>query len=76
MIAAEKFETYDYGYADNYKRYGQSTPISYDLNKVTAPLALFYGANDVLAQKPVRILILTIKDSLAKKYILKRKDIK
>ncbi|XP_011706371.1 PREDICTED: lipase member M-like, partial [Wasmannia auropunctata] len=47
----EKFQAYDYGYFDNYKQYGQITPITYDLKKVTTPLALFYGANDILAVK-------------------------
>ncbi|KAG5329383.1 LIP3 Lipase, partial [Acromyrmex heyeri] len=48
-FVTKKFQTFDYGYFGNYKQYGQMTPIMYDLNKVTAPLALFYGANDVLA---------------------------
>ncbi|KAG5315911.1 LIP3 Lipase, partial [Acromyrmex insinuator] len=47
-FVTKKFQTFDYGYFGNYKQYGQMTPITYDLNKVTAPLALFYGANDVL----------------------------
>ncbi|XP_011705565.1 PREDICTED: lipase 3-like [Wasmannia auropunctata] len=50
-IATKKFQAYDYGYLGNYKQYGQMTPITYDLKKVTAPLALFYGANDFLAPK-------------------------
>jgi len=53
LIATEKFETYDYGYLGNYKQYGQTKPMMYDLKKVITPLALFYGANDVLALKPV-----------------------
>ncbi|XP_011695500.1 PREDICTED: lipase 3-like, partial [Wasmannia auropunctata] len=50
-MITQKFQAYDYGYIGNYKKYGQMTPITYDLKKVTAPLALFYGANDLLAAK-------------------------
>ncbi|XP_011706830.1 PREDICTED: lipase 3-like, partial [Wasmannia auropunctata] len=50
-VITEKFQALDYGYFGNYKKYGQITPITYDLKKVTAPLAIFYGANDLLALK-------------------------
>lgn len=29
-------------------RYKQATPVKYDLKKITVPLALFYGANDII----------------------------
>lgn len=60
MIVADKFQTYDYGYLGNYKHYRQATPIMYDLKKVTAPMALFYGANDLLSPKLVRSLLILI----------------
>ncbi|XP_012536944.1 lipase 3 [Monomorium pharaonis] len=50
-ITTQKFQAYDYGYAGNYKHYRQMTPLKYDLKKVTAPLALYYGANDQLVLK-------------------------
>ncbi|XP_018343145.1 PREDICTED: LOW QUALITY PROTEIN: lipase 3-like, partial [Trachymyrmex septentrionalis] len=50
-IITEKFQAYDNGYFDNYKKYGQMMPIMYDLKKVTAPLALYYSVNDLLAPK-------------------------
>ncbi|XP_011702567.1 PREDICTED: lipase 1-like, partial [Wasmannia auropunctata] len=50
-IITEKFQAYDYGHFNNYKQYGQITPIMYDLKKITAPLALFYGANDLRTPK-------------------------
>ncbi|XP_011705563.1 PREDICTED: lipase 3-like, partial [Wasmannia auropunctata] len=50
-IITEKFQAYDYGYVGNYKQYGQITPIMYDLTKITARLALFYGANDFFTSK-------------------------
>jgi len=58
LTVTEKFQAYDYGYIDNYKQYGQATPIMYELEKVTAPLAIFYGNNDILAQKRVRSLLI------------------
>ena len=33
--------------------YGQDTPPDYDLSKVTAPVALYWGDNDWLAQQTV-----------------------
>ncbi|KAL0102715.1 hypothetical protein PUN28_018193 [Cardiocondyla obscurior] len=51
-IITQKFQTYDYGYFENYKHYNQTTPLTYNLLKVTAPLVLFYGANDLAALKP------------------------
>lgn len=60
MIAPEKFQSYDYGYVGNYKQYKQMTPTIYDIKKVTAPLALFYGANDLLALIPVKSLLILI----------------
>ncbi|XP_018376591.1 PREDICTED: lipase 3-like isoform X2 [Trachymyrmex cornetzi] len=50
-MITKKFQTYDYGYAGNYKQYGQISPLTYDLKKVTTPLAIFYGANDMIALK-------------------------
>ncbi|XP_065085043.1 lipase 3-like [Ochlerotatus camptorhynchus] len=49
-----RFAQYDYGRAENLKRYGSSTPPSYALDRITAPVALYFGAND---------LFLTLKDA-------------
>ncbi|XP_011860684.1 PREDICTED: lipase 3-like [Vollenhovia emeryi] len=50
-ILTKDFRNYDYGIAENYKRYKQKTPPRYDVKKITAPMMLFYGANDKLALK-------------------------
>ncbi|XP_071560366.1 lipase 3-like [Temnothorax nylanderi] len=47
-IRIKDFQNYDYGIAENYKRYKQETPPSYDLKKITAPIILFYSGNDVI----------------------------
>ncbi|XP_018395697.1 PREDICTED: gastric triacylglycerol lipase-like [Cyphomyrmex costatus] len=50
-IIAKKFQAYDHGYFGNYKHYGQNTPIIYNLTKITAPMAIYYGNNDLIATK-------------------------
>ncbi|KAG5330574.1 LIP3 Lipase, partial [Acromyrmex charruanus] len=50
-IVTDNFRSYDYGTAENYKRYKQKTPPSYDLEKITASMILFYAANDMVAAK-------------------------
>ncbi|KYN15823.1 PREDICTED: gastric triacylglycerol lipase-like isoform X1 [Trachymyrmex cornetzi] len=50
-MVTKKFQAYDYGYIGNYKHYKQATPITYDVKKITAPVAIFYGGNDLLALK-------------------------
>ncbi|XP_025987780.2 lipase 3 [Solenopsis invicta] len=50
-IKTNDFQNYDYGIAENYKRYKQKTPPSYDLKKITAPIVMFYGANDVVVRE-------------------------
>ncbi|TGZ33989.1 hypothetical protein DBV15_12145 [Temnothorax longispinosus] len=50
-IRMKDFRNYDYGIAENYKRYKQKTAPSYDLKKITAPIILFYSANDMIVTK-------------------------
>jgi len=52
-IIVDDFYNYDYGIAENYKRYKQKTPPSYDLKKITAPIILFYAANDWIVTEEV-----------------------
>jgi len=52
-IIVDDFYNYDYGIAENYKRYKQKTPPSYDLKKITAPMILFYAANDMVVPEQV-----------------------
>lgn len=44
-----QFRMFDYGMFGNLAKYGVMIPPSYDLKKVTAPVALHYGDNDWLA---------------------------
>lgn len=49
MKAEGEFQQFDYGSAENLKRYGQKKPPKYPLEHVTAPLHFFYSKNDWLA---------------------------
>lgn len=72
----EKFQSYDFGYFNNYKHYGQAMPIMYDLKKVTVPLAILYGANDLLSPKLVKLFLYLYKNIfLIKKCMLKIKEL-
>ncbi|XP_011860854.1 PREDICTED: lipase 3-like [Vollenhovia emeryi] len=50
-MGINEFRMYDYGVAENYKRYKQKIPPNYDLNNITAPIILFYSENDMLVPK-------------------------
>jgi len=44
-----KFESYDYGESGNEEHYGQPGPVQYQLDRVTAPTAIFKSDADDLA---------------------------
>jgi len=48
LYLSKGFEGYDFGETENIIHYGQPTPPVYDLNKVTAPTAIFKGDADSL----------------------------
>ena len=47
------FLWYDYGSEQNLELYGSETPPAYDLSKITAPVAAYYGKNDHLVYAEV-----------------------
>ncbi|XP_045469892.1 lipase 3-like [Harmonia axyridis] len=47
MIRYSKFAKYDYGSTKNKELYGNKNPPLYDLSKVTSPVGIFYGKNDM-----------------------------
>lgn len=51
----EVFQHYDYGRRANLERYGTPEPWVYDLRKVTAPVYLYYGLNDLISTPEVRV---------------------
>lgn len=55
VIFAGKFRQYDYGILGNLNKYHEFTPPSYNLKKVTAPVALYYASNDWLSSATVSL---------------------
>ncbi|XP_022912360.1 lipase 3-like [Onthophagus taurus] len=53
LIASAKFRRFDYGLVGNLGEYGSTTPPEYDVSKITAPIAIFYGAKDEIATADV-----------------------
>jgi hypothetical protein len=53
MCYQDKFQKYDHGREENQKRYGQPLPPSFDLNNVTAPIAVFTSKHDYLVAPQV-----------------------
>ncbi|XP_063593362.1 lipase lipl-1-like [Penaeus indicus] len=49
LVMSGVFSKYDYGLIGNLNHYGQNTPPLFNLSKVTAPVGLFWGATDWLA---------------------------
>ncbi|KAL0123903.1 hypothetical protein PUN28_006026 [Cardiocondyla obscurior] len=47
-VLAKDFRHYDFGIAENYRRYKQKTPPSYDVKKISAPINIFYSENDMI----------------------------
>ncbi|XP_057380728.1 gastric triacylglycerol lipase-like [Daphnia carinata] len=45
-IAGQTFQRFDFGRQENLLRYGQTTPPTYDLSKVTSNVFIFWGQND------------------------------
>ncbi|XP_044249511.1 lipase 1 [Drosophila takahashii] len=46
---SDRFCQYDYDLKENQRLYGRPTPPDYHLERITAPVALYYGSNDYLS---------------------------
>ncbi|XP_065225596.1 lipase member J-like [Planococcus citri] len=49
LISSGTFSYYDYGKAENIKRYGAVIPPKYNMSKISIPVKVYYGENDVLS---------------------------
>ncbi|KAH8328642.1 hypothetical protein KR067_012036, partial [Drosophila pandora] len=49
LKTSDRFCQYDYDTKENQRIYGRSSPPEYPLEKITAPVALYYGSNDYFA---------------------------
>ncbi|XP_077531280.1 lipase 1-like [Haemaphysalis longicornis] len=66
---------YDYGAIKNMARYGQATPPVYPLEKITAPVALFRGMGDIIADpKDVEDLSRRLRHVLVMDYVVPDED--
>ncbi len=53
----KKAQGYDYGNSGNIKKYGQPRPPTYNINNITAPVALYSSDHDFLVGPEVKTLI-------------------
>jgi len=53
------FLKYDFGKTKNMEIYGQERPPAYDISKITAPVAVYWGENDWLAVKSVSVVAMS-----------------
>ncbi|KAM7352839.1 lipase 1-like [Cochliomyia hominivorax] len=51
LVKNDRFCQYDFGSHENMKRYGKSSPPEYPLEKITAPVGLYYTYNDYLSSE-------------------------
>ncbi|XP_077493762.1 gastric triacylglycerol lipase-like [Amblyomma americanum] len=69
MYRARNFLMYNYGFEENMMRYGQPEPYEYPLENVFAPIALFTGPSDRLADPDdVQSLRARIRDAIVFDY--------
>lgn len=52
-VNSGKFRKYDHGRAKNLEVYGTPDPPEYNVDRITAPVAFYWGENDWLGAKPV-----------------------
>ncbi len=53
VLSGSTFIPYDFGFLGNLRHYGKFRPPPYDLSKITVPVYLFYGHNDLLVRPEV-----------------------
>ncbi|KFV44742.1 Lysosomal acid lipase/cholesteryl ester hydrolase, partial [Gavia stellata] len=49
LTRADRFQAYDYGSKENMKKYNQSTPPAYQIEKISTPTAVWSGGHDKFA---------------------------
>lgn len=57
LVVSEDFRQFDHGTNENLNRYGSEVPPKYPLEKITAPVSLFYSDDDWLAH-PIDVDVL------------------
>ncbi|OXB74196.1 UNVERIFIED_CONTAM: hypothetical protein H355_014579 [Colinus virginianus] len=49
VFYADRFQAYDYGSKENMKKYNQTTPPAYEIEKISIPIAIWSGGQDKFA---------------------------
>ncbi|XP_015722333.1 lysosomal acid lipase/cholesteryl ester hydrolase-like [Coturnix japonica] len=49
VFYADRFQAYDYGSKENMKKYNQTTPPAYEIEKISTPIAVWSGGQDKFA---------------------------
>lgn len=71
MVKSKTFQKFDYGKKYNLIYYNQTTPPQYRVENITAPVALFWSRNDLLAD-PADVGLLEMKlKNLVESYLVK-----
>ena len=66
LVLSNEFHAFNYGPEENMRRYGRRSPPLYDLNRVTAKVAVFWGQNDILiVPKDQRRLVRSLPNVIA-----------
>lgn len=53
-ITSGRFCRYDYGVTENVRIYGGEIPPSYEIDRITCPVAVYYARNDALVAVQVK----------------------
>ncbi|XP_052852835.1 lipase 1 [Drosophila gunungcola] len=73
LQTSDRFCQFDYDPKENQRLYGQSSPPDYRLERITAPVALYYGSSDNLAavedvQRLAKLLPNVVENHLYRKW--------
>ncbi|XP_077529164.1 lysosomal acid lipase/cholesteryl ester hydrolase-like [Haemaphysalis longicornis] len=77
MYRSRNFQMYDHGRIENRRRYGQSTPPPYPVERVTAPVAVFSSEGDTVAHpRDVELLVASLGDSVVFRSVVPEKTLR
>ncbi|XP_037958906.1 lipase 1-like [Teleopsis dalmanni] len=74
IYKSASFQAYDYGLEGNYDKYGTALPLRYNLSKITAPIYIYYGLNDLLVSKEDVLLLAEQLPNLQQLYLVAHKN--
>ncbi|XP_068632100.1 lipase 3-like [Battus philenor] len=69
ILAKDRFQYFDLGLL-NYRIYGDSRPLQYDLTRVTLPIKLFWSRNDLMSGEKDVMSLLNVLPSTTEAYMV------